>query len=182
MNQEDNEPSPEDIERWTRNLTKGGVSKTEHTPVSADERKMIAKVFGTKTQAEEFLRHESRPAQIRAGSRIDLRRPFKSRPPVLRFEYWERTDGRFGLPQWTIERFENGVRVKVHTGQDWQKRNDLLIKLQAAGHPCLPITVAGVIPTPIQGLAKDKPKKPSSRIDIMKQVGKLTTDDLEDFE
>jgi hypothetical protein len=173
---EDFEPSPEELERWTRNLLK----PSKPTEDSAEEQAMIAKVFGTKTQAERFLRHERQMKTISSEAR---RSPvFKDRKPVLRFEYWERHGGSFGYSEWKIDRFENGKRVHTSSGDDWQKRDELLIKLQAAGVTCTPITVAGVVPAPIKGRMRDQRKKPSGRFGIMAQIGKLTSDDLEGLE
>lgn len=146
------------------------------------QQRMIAKLLGTKTAAEQFRKHEARKPDVSKSARIDLRRPrtFKPQKPILRFEYWERPSGPFGHCEWIIERYENGKLVHTHTGQDWQKRDALLIKLQASGARCEPVTVAGVVPTPIQGRRRDQRRKPSGRFDIMAQIGKLTASDLEE--
>ncbi len=144
------------------------------------QQRMIAKLLGTKTAAEQFRRHEARKPDVSKSARIDLRRPrtFKPQKPILRFEYWEGSMN--GSWSWHIERYENGRRVATHSGGDWQKRDQLLIKLQAAGLTCTPITVAGNVPTPIEGRLRDRPKPPSTRKNIMAKIGALTSDDLEE--
>lgn len=148
----------------------------------ATEKAMIAKLFGTKTEAEDFLRHEGRATSPVQKSRIDLRRPktFKSQKPVIRFEYWDSYSSVSS--RYVVERYENGVRVMVREFNDKRKRDELLLKLQAAGVTCNPITVAGNVPAPIEGpqraVAPVKPKRAS----IMSQIGKLTTNDLENNE
>jgi hypothetical protein len=170
---DDLEPSQEDFERWTLNLLKPS-GQVDH---SVEEQKMIAKVLGTKTQAEEFLRHERRKP---GKSRIDIRRPFKSRPPILRFEYWESKGDAYSHAGWTIERYENGKLIHTHSGRDWEKRDALLLRLQAAGLTCMPVVVAGVEPRSVQGRARGKRKAPGARADIIARIGTLTTDDLEE--
>lgn len=141
---------------------------------------MIAKVLGSKTGAEQFLRHEARRPAANPG-RVDFRQPktFKPAKPVLRFEYWERHISAF--PEWIIERYENGKLVKSHSGNDWQKRDELLIKLQAGGFACKPVTVAGVVPEPIKGRMRDKPKAQSQRKAILGRIGALSSEDLIDY-
>jgi hypothetical protein len=174
---EDLEPSPEDVDRWTRNLLQPANDKLSLAdPI---EQKMIAKVLGTKTQAEEFLRHERRKPEP-GKSRIDIRRPFKSRPPILRFEYWESKGDAYSHAGWTIERYENGKLIHTHSGRDWEKRDALLLRLQAAGFTCMPVVVAGVEPRSVQGRARGKRKAPGARADIIARIGTLTTDDLEE--
>jgi hypothetical protein len=165
----DIEPSSEDIERWTRNLMRSSPPSEENPA----ERRMIAKVLGTQTAANHFLRNQS-PSHAHVHARERRYRPIEVR---LRFEYWEGSTGTRWL--WHIERYENGMRVSEHTGDDWKKRDDLLIKLEAAGMTCTPITVAGNEPRPIQGRKRDQRKAPSGRFNIIAKIGKLTTEDLE---
>lgn len=156
-----------------RMRAKFDAMQAKPTAEDAKEKAMVAKLLGTKTQAEQFFRHEARPAVRRGKSRIDLRKP------ILRFEYWE---GSAGVTwNWHIERYENGKRVSVHSGGDWQKRDELLIRLQAAGYTCTPITVAGNVPQPIRGRFREQPKKPSGRFDILKKISTVTSDDVARF-
>ena len=182
---EDLEPSPEDAERWARNLLKGGQSKSGPTPVSATEQQMIAKVFGTKTAADHFMRStgasRARPHvhAREADKRQRLYRPIEVR---IHYEYFDRPDSDYGLGGWSIEQYQNGIKMTVQTGNDYSLRDDLLIRYQAGGFTCKPVNVAGRDPPPVRGRAKDKAKPKSNRMAIMQQVGQLTTDDLEDFE
>ena len=168
-----------DLERRMR--TKLDAMRAMPTVEDAKEKAMVARLLGSKVVAEDFLRHESRKQAPSTSGRIDLRRPrtFKPAKPVIRVEYWERSIGAF--PEWVIERYDNGKQVHRHTGTDWQKRDQLLIKLQAAGITCKPVTVAGVVPEPIHGRMRDQPKKPSAKAGIMAKIGNLTTDDLSQF-
>lgn len=150
----------------------------------ATEKAMIAKLFGTKTEAEDFLRHEGRGTSPVQKSRIDIRRPktFKPQKPLIKFEYWERSGDSYSHASWTIERYENGKLVKQHTGRDWQRRDEIIRSVLGSGVPCVPITVAGVVPEPIAQPKIEVRKKPVGRFDIMAKIGKLTTEDLENDE
>lgn len=151
-------------------------------PAPEDERqtRMIAKLLGTKTAAEQFLRHEkARPAASGTG-RI-ARRPKTFRPPQVRlkFEHWEANAARGR--EWRIDRFENGRKVHTHSGDDFGKRDELIIRLQAAGATVTPIVVAGITPRPVQGRLRDRPRRPSGRFDIMNKISAVTSDDVAEF-
>jgi hypothetical protein len=165
-----------DLERSMR--AKLEAMQAKPTAEDAQEKAMVAKLLGTKTQAEQFFRHETRKHD---SPKLDLRRPrtFKPRPPLIRFEYWE---GCIGIRwQWHIERFEDGKRVSEETGDDWQKRDARLIHYQAAGYQCRPVEVAGNVPEPIKGRFREQRKKPSGRFDIMSRISTVTSDDVARF-
>ncbi|MEQ1405655.1 hypothetical protein ABK249_11990 [Neorhizobium sp. Rsf11] len=173
---EDLEPTPEEIERWTRNLLKPSAAP----PTSIEEQRMIEKVLGTKTAAEHFLRRTGKPAPSHARNTRVRERRYRPIEVLIHYDYFDRPASDYGIGGWTIERYENGRKTAVQSGTDYQQRDDLLIRYQAAGFTCKPVTVAELVPAPIQGRMRDKPKPASSKASILARIGKITTDDLED--
>lgn len=147
-------------------------------PAPEDERqtRMIAKLLGTRTAAQQLLRHEKARPDPSKGGRIAFR-PKTFRPPQvrIRYEHWEHDGG------WRIDRFENGRKIGTMKGSDFAKRDALIIKLQAAGATVTPVIVAGITPRPVQGRVRDRPKKPSGRLAILNKISTITSDDIAEF-
>jgi hypothetical protein len=158
------------------------MKPTSPTPEDAQELRMMAKLLGSRTEAERLVSY-TRPRRIdpnNVPSNAPPPRPYRRQPPRLEFVYWETVSFRFGV-QWRIERFENGRRVHCHDGDDLERRDALLIKLRAHGFKCTPVVVAGVTPTPIRGRYQDRPKKISAKAAMLKHLSDFTASNAKDF-
>ncbi len=155
------EANPEDVERWTRNLLKPAPK----TAVSQKEERIAARILGSQLAARDMLR------QPVASNKKPL-------PVAIHFEYFDFPGDLYQRGGWTIERYENRIKVMVLSGHDYNRRDSILIRIARSGAKLIPVTIGIRSPHPFElEPQKAKPKRVDRKA-VLASIASFTTDDL----